>query len=104
MMLEEVGYDVLEAVSGEDALVLLKTHPDIQLLLSDITLPGMDGISLAEEAVIMIPGLEVILTSGELGTPVPSRFAFLAKPWGLSALVGVLTAGTEPARKAFRAV
>ena len=66
-MLEEAGYRVLEAGSGEEAYRLLLTHPDLQidLLFTDIVMPGhLDGIDLANEARALRPGLKVLYTSG----------------------------------------
>ena len=41
--LNRAGYETVEAASGEEALELLKQHPDIRLALLDVMLPGMDG-------------------------------------------------------------
>ena len=41
--LNRAGYETVEAGSGEEALELLKQHPDIRLALLDVMLPGMDG-------------------------------------------------------------
>ncbi len=63
--LRELGYRVLEASRGPEALRLLDRHPDIRLLFSDIGLPGrMNGRQLAEEAVRRAEGLRVLFTSG----------------------------------------
>ena len=63
--LRELGYNVVEASRGIEALRLLERHPDIRLLFSDIGLPGrMNGRQLAEEAVRRADGLRVLFTSG----------------------------------------
>ena len=63
--LRELGYRVVEASRGNEALRLLDRHPDIRLLFSDIGLPGrMNGRQLAEEAVRRADGLRVLFTSG----------------------------------------
>ena len=41
--LNRAGYDVIEAETGEEALALLKTNPDVKVALFDIMLPGIDG-------------------------------------------------------------
>jgi len=66
-VLEEAGYRVLEAGSGEEAKRLLLAHPDLRLdlLFTDIVMPGhLDGIDLANEARALRPGLKVLYTSG----------------------------------------
>lgn len=49
-LLSNIGYDVLEAVNGKEALHLLRGHDDIVLVLLDIMMPVMDGIEFLEEA------------------------------------------------------
>jgi PAS domain S-box-containing protein len=63
--LRELGYYVIEASQGDEALRLLERHRDIRLLFSDIGLPGrMNGRQLAEEAMRRADGLRVLFTSG----------------------------------------
>lgn len=59
-----LGYDVLEAGNGSEALRLLRSHPTIALLLTDVVLPGINGRQLAEEAVVLKPGLKVAFMTG----------------------------------------
>jgi CheY-like chemotaxis protein/two-component sensor histidine kinase len=59
-----LGYDVLEAAGGEDALRLMKEYKSIGLLLTDVVMPGMNGRSLADEAVQVHPGLKVLYMTG----------------------------------------
>lgn len=63
--LHELGYQVLTASDAESALATLAETPDIDLLFSDIVMPGdMNGIELARQACRRHPGLKVLLTSG----------------------------------------
>lgn len=63
--LEGLGYKVLTANEGEPALAILQAHSDIQLLFTDVVLPGgMNGSQLADEALRIRPGLKVLYTSG----------------------------------------
>jgi len=65
MMLRELGYRVVEAVHGSSALMLLESRPDIDLLFTDVGLPGgMNGRQLADQALSLRPGLRVLFTSG----------------------------------------
>ena len=66
-VLEDAGYRVLEAASGDEAHRLLLAHPDlrIDLLFTDIVMPGpVDGIDLANAARALRPGLRVLYTTG----------------------------------------
>jgi CheY-like chemotaxis protein len=62
--LVSLGYDVLEAKSGEDALRLMTEHKSISLLLTDVVMPGMIGRKLAEEARQRRPDLKVLYMTG----------------------------------------
>ncbi len=62
--LASLGYDVLEAKSGEDALQLMKEYGNIGLLLTDVVMPGMNGRKLAEEATRRNPQLKVLYMTG----------------------------------------
>ena len=62
--LETLGYDVLEAGDAEGALSLLNAHSTVQLLLTDVVMPGMNGRKLAEEARQMRPLLKVLYMTG----------------------------------------
>jgi CheY-like chemotaxis protein len=63
-MLRELDYTVLEAGSGEEALALLKQHPDISLLFTDLVMPGMNGRQLSARAQQLRPGLPVLYATG----------------------------------------
>jgi CheY-like chemotaxis protein len=63
--LEEAGYQVLSAFTGEEALTYLSGPDAIDLLFTDIRLPGgMDGWRVAEAARRLRPGLPVIYVTG----------------------------------------
>jgi PAS domain S-box-containing protein len=64
MSLTELGYRVREAVNAEQALVILDTEARIDLLFTDVVLPGASGRVLAEAAVERRPGLKVLFTTG----------------------------------------
>ncbi len=59
------GYTVFTASTGKQALQIIEKQPEIDLLFSDIVMPGgINGYELAEQAVILNPQLKVLLTSG----------------------------------------
>ena len=63
-VLEEFGYRVLAAGSGEDALSMLRQHCSVDLLFTDVVMPRLDGFELAERALATTPALKVLFTSG----------------------------------------
>ncbi len=64
-MVESLGYTILTAPTGDIALNLLKQHPDIALLLTDVMLPGaLNGPGLAKHALLLNSRLKVIYNSG----------------------------------------
>lgn len=62
-ILSQKGFVVLTAADGDEALRLL-TGRHIDLLLTDIVMPGMDGFQLATQAKLIRPHLKVLYTSG----------------------------------------
>jgi signal transduction histidine kinase/CheY-like chemotaxis protein len=62
--LKELGYEVAEAADGEQALKVLKSLPRVDLLFTDILMPGMTGLRLAEKARAQRPDLKVLYTTG----------------------------------------
>jgi nitrogen-specific signal transduction histidine kinase/ActR/RegA family two-component response regulator len=83
----DLGYRIFEAEDAPRALQLLKVHPEIDLLFTDIGLPGMNGAQLAVEAVRHRPDLKVVYTTGYAGAILPAadtlqtEIAVLAKPF-----------------------
>jgi signal transduction histidine kinase/CheY-like chemotaxis protein len=59
-----LGYDVLEAANGEEALRLIDEHKRVDLLLTDVVMPGMNGRKLAEEAKQHQPNLKILFMTG----------------------------------------
>jgi nitrogen-specific signal transduction histidine kinase/CheY-like chemotaxis protein len=64
-VLRELGYKVLEAADGASALAVLEANPDVDLLFTDVVLPGgMTGAVLAKEAAKLRPGIKTLFTTG----------------------------------------
>jgi CheY-like chemotaxis protein len=96
-MMTDLGYEVRAAAGPLEALELLRSGEPIDLLFSDIAMPNMSGIRLAEAARRLQPGLKVLLTSGYSRDPlsVPAGdggFLVLAKPYRPSHLGAQLRA------------
>ncbi len=103
-ILRRQGYHVLEASNGEEALDVLREHAGtIDLLLTDVMMPGMNGVDLSYRAVEVQPAIRVLFVSGYTDESLleagrfPQGTAFLQKPFTLGGLLGkvreVLDAG-----------
>ena len=64
MSLSELGYRVLQAADAEAALSILRSDQRVDLLFTDVVLPGRTGKVLADESAIARPGLKVLFTTG----------------------------------------
>jgi CheY-like chemotaxis protein len=64
VLVEQAGYSVMEASNAEDALRIVQEHSGPQLLLTDIVMPGMNGLALAARAHHLRPALPVIFMTG----------------------------------------
>lgn len=86
-VLRELGYTVVHARSGEDALLQLGLQPKIDLLVTDIVMPGMTGRVLADQAMELRPALKVLFMTGYSRNAVihngvlDAGVAFLQKPF-----------------------
>ncbi|RUW60032.1 CHASE3 domain-containing protein [Mesorhizobium sp. M7A.F.Ca.US.008.03.1.1] len=94
--IRELGYTVIHAASGEEALQKLAESPNVTLLFTDIVMPVMNGRKLAEEAVARMPQLKVIFTTGFTRNAVVHNGVldhdvhFLAKPFTIEQLAAKL--------------
>jgi two-component system cell cycle sensor histidine kinase/response regulator CckA len=91
------GYTVLEAGNGVEAIdVLAKSDWRVDLVVSDVVMPEMDGPTLLRELRSRNPSLKIIFVSGyaedafQKHLPADGQFAFLAKPFTLKQLVNVV--------------
>jgi CheY-like chemotaxis protein len=94
MVLQRSGYQVIEASNGEEVLSLSREHPgEIQLLVTDMVMPGMGGRQVAEALEQQRPGVRVLYLSGYIENAVSQRGAlgsalpFLQKPFTMEALL-----------------
>jgi DNA-binding NtrC family response regulator len=92
--LEDAGYACLEAVDAEEATRLLRSHPEIIALFTDIEINGSrNGLDLAQEAHRLRPSLRVLIASGRV-CPVqdemPPQSRFISKPYRAQAVTNAL--------------
>jgi two-component system, cell cycle sensor histidine kinase and response regulator CckA len=98
--LVKAGYQVAEADDAKAALSILATDQPIDLLFSDIVIPGeMDGRELARAALAMRPALRLVLTSGYSApgslAGETARAALLSKPYRRDELIRTVRAAIE---------
>ncbi|MCJ2044056.1 ATP-binding protein [Methylobacterium sp. J-078] len=90
--LRELGYDVVHAASGPEALRMIEAGQDVALLFTDIVMPEMTGRQLADAAMVRLPGLKVLYTTGYTPNAVVHNGVLdagthvLVKPFGISQL------------------
>jgi CheY-like chemotaxis protein len=84
-MIEDAGFDVLEAANADEAIALLEARADIALVFTDIQMPGsMDGIRLAAAVRDRWPPVKIIATSGQFKPQdgdLPTGGRFVPKPY-----------------------
>jgi two-component system, cell cycle sensor histidine kinase and response regulator CckA len=92
-ILTNLGYRTIEARSGEEALMLAEKHRGkIDLLMTDIVMPGMNGRELSEQLAALCPALKTLFTSGYTEDVIvrhgviESGLNFIGKPYSLRAL------------------
>ena len=89
--LEDFGYRVLQADGGAQALDLLANTGDLRMMITDIRMPDMSGIELADLAAQRQPDLKIILISGYFVAQQVDR-RFLRKPFRMKELEAAVRA------------
>ncbi len=91
--LRDAGYTIVEAATGPEGLAMLRQHPDVELLFTDLVLKGpLNGRELAEQIGLVRPDLPVLFTTGYTkdaivadGSP-DDGVSFIGKPFTTAAL------------------
>jgi signal transduction histidine kinase/ActR/RegA family two-component response regulator len=93
-VLKRLGYKVIEAASGEEALATLRFFTSrIDMLITDVAMPGMNGRELADLFVQAVPNIRILFTSGYTNDHLASEgvhcreVQFLAKPYSPQTLM-----------------
>lgn len=90
--LRNLGYQALLAVNGFDALLIARNVPDIDLLLTDLEMPGMRGDELANRFGALHPEASIAFVSSSVDPIVTSEpYEFLAKPFTSAQLRDTVT-------------
>ena len=99
------GYDVVSAADGPEALALIESNGAPSLAIIDLTMPKMNGITLASKLREQHPSLPIVLMSGfdmdnmlESEVPLKPTAAFLEKPFSREQLVSAVAAAITSVR------
>jgi DNA-binding NtrC family response regulator len=98
-IVSQAGLLVVEAGDADEAIRLLDSHPEIEVMVTDIRMPGsMDGIRLAHHVRHRWPPVQIIIASGRLETELselPAGSDFIAKPFSHEAIEAAVRRMTE---------
>jgi len=83
--LEDCGFSVLQAANADEAVGLLQRNREVGAVFSDIQMPGsMNGLGLAHWIAQTLPGVKVLLTSGQILPAAARKWTLLAKPYDMA--------------------
>jgi CheY-like chemotaxis protein len=93
-IVEDAGFNPVEAVNADQAISILESRSDISLLFTDIQMPGsIDGLKLAHAVHDRWPSIKIILVSGQvkpLDAERPANSRFFGKPLGVDQMIAEL--------------
>ena len=102
-LLEDVGFRVVEAANGAEALVLMEAGLQVDVLLTDVDMPtGCNGFELAHRVHELWPETEILIMSGRQwpsAGDLPPGAAFLAKPCPNEAIVSHVVSAAERTKR-----
>lgn len=94
-LVAEAGYDVIEAEDGCEAISYLAAHPTVCLVITDIQMPEVDGLTLARHIAAHWPSIAIIIASGAV-LPAPGEFPadarFISKPFSPAVVLETIIA------------
>src|SRR6476661_4417828 len=95
-IVEDAGFNPVEAVNADQAISILESRSDISLLFSDIQMPGsIDGLKLAHAVHHRWPSIKIILVSGQVkvsDADAPADSRFFGKPLEVKQMIAELQA------------
>ncbi|MBN2797621.1 MAG: response regulator [Deltaproteobacteria bacterium] len=105
-MLRRMGFAVRQASKGEEAVQAVRDHGDaLQLVLLDLTMPGMGGVEVMDHIATLCPSLPVLVISGYAQQDACERFqravpsGFLQKPYNQDQLRAAIAAALGEGRR-----
>ena len=104
-ILTEAGYRVLDARDGQEALTILEVNNSIRAILTDVTMPNVDGVALAKIVLDSWPDIGIVVTSGlSLLAGLPKGARFICKPYTPENVVCQIEAVIAPPPSGFRSL
>ncbi|WP_272938335.1 hybrid sensor histidine kinase/response regulator [Noviherbaspirillum denitrificans] len=97
-LFRQLGYDVLSASNGRDALEIIRRTPDIDVVFSDVVMPAMTGVELARQVRAIAPQAKIVLASGYASNtfnqkePGTDGFEIVTKPYRMAEIIRKLRA------------
>ena len=91
-MVEDQGYLALQAGSADEAMGLLCSHPEIDVLFTDVVMAGsVDGLGLAANTHVIYPKISIVVTSGtgDRKSQLPAGATFICKPYSPDELAAI---------------
>jgi CheY-like chemotaxis protein len=99
----EAGFTTLVAASGLEALALVESGEVVDAMVSDLSMPGMNGVTIIRKARALRPGLPCFLLTGYVGEraalSTEDTFTLVRKPVSIGALVALIEATLEGAKR-----
>jgi CheY-like chemotaxis protein len=93
-LMEQAGHSVIDAANADEAIRILESRADIEIVFSDVSMPGtMDGLRLLQVIRDRWPPIRLILASGKAlpeGSDPPVGSVFLRKPYDFGDVTGAL--------------
>jgi two-component system, response regulator PdtaR len=90
-IVEDAGFDAIEAANADEAIAVLEQRDDITLLFTDIQMPGsMDGLKLAHAVRNRWPPIKIIVVSGQMQVTqndLPENSRFFGKPFHAAKMI-----------------
>ena len=89
----DAGFDVIEASCAQEAFDCLESEKCVALLLTDIQMPEIDGLTLARHVAARWPDVSIVVTSGALRPGIaelPQDARFISKPFSPEAVVDTI--------------
>jgi CheY-like chemotaxis protein len=98
ILLKQQGYAITESNDGRGALAILKDHPEVDLIITNIQMPGMNGIRLMAELRQFYPEIPLLVMSAYLEQPsvraMDESIAYLPKPFSRQQLLDAVISFT----------